>query len=92
MSSRPQLFFKIGVRRILLISQGHICVKSLFNKAAGPQTCNFIKKEAPTRVFSFEFSKIFKNNMLLYKLYTSDVTCNLRRWNNGYNGICKKDQ
>ena len=26
-----------------------------------PQACNFIKKEAPTQVFSFEFCEIFKN-------------------------------
>ena len=36
-------------------------LKSLFNKAAGPQACNFIKKETPTRVFPREISKNLKN-------------------------------
>ena len=62
-------------------------LKSLFDKAAGPQACNVIGKETPTQVFSCEISKIFKNiffkehlrRLLLYILHTHDVTCNLSR-------------
>ena len=49
---------------------------------------------------SCQISKIFKNtflkehlrSQLLYILYTHDITCNLSRWNNGYNGNYKKDK
>ena len=62
-------------------------LKSLFDKAAGPQACNVIEKETPTQVFSCEISKIFKNIFIkehlpwlfLYMLYTHDVTFNLNR-------------
>ena len=50
--------------------------------------------------FSCQISKMFNNTffkehlrwLLLYILYTHDVTCNLSRWNHGYNGNYKKDQ
>ena len=35
-------------------------MESLFNKVAGLNACNFIKK-APTQVFSCEYYEIFKN-------------------------------
>ena len=62
-------------------------LKTLFNKATGPQTCNFIEKETPTQMLSCEISKIFKNIffkehfrwLLLYILYIHDVSCNLSR-------------
>ena len=44
MSSRPQMFFKIGVRKILLIWQENICVGVFLNKVAGLRAYNFIKK------------------------------------------------
>ena len=37
-SSRLQMFFKIGV---LKISQENICVESLFHKVTGLEACNF---------------------------------------------------
>ena len=37
-------------------------LESLFDKFADPQTCNFIKKETPTQVFSCEYCEILKNN------------------------------
>ena len=51
-------------------------------------------------MFFCQISKIFKNIffkehlrwLLLYILYTHDVTCNRSRWNNGYNGNYKKDE
>ena len=57
-------------------------------------------KDPPTQMFSCQISKILKNTffkehlrwLLLYILYTNDVTYNLSRWNNGYNSIYKKDQ
>ena len=40
-------------------SQENTCVRVFFNKVAG--TCNFIKKETLTQVFSCEFCEIYKN-------------------------------
>ena len=65
-------------------------LESLFNKVAGPQA----------QLFSCQISTIFKNtffkehlwSLLLYILYTHDVTCIVSRWNNGCNGNYKKDQ
>ena len=45
--------------KILQNSQENTCVGVSF--LIKPQTCNFIKKETPTRVFSCEFFEIFKN-------------------------------
>ena len=39
-------------------------LKSFLKKVAGRQACNFVKKETPALVFSCEFCKIFKNNLL----------------------------
>ena len=39
-------------------------LESLFNKDAGLQACNFIKKETPTQMFSCESCEIFKNTFL----------------------------
>ena len=65
-----------------------------------PQACNFIKERLQHRCFPVKFAKFlrtpfFKEHLrwlLLYILYTHDVTCNLSRWNNRYNDIYKKDQ
>ena len=35
-----------------------------FNKVTGLMTCNFIKKETPTQVFSCEYLKMFEKNFL----------------------------
>ena len=37
-------------------------LESHFEKVAGPQACNFIKK-SPTQVFSCKFCEIFKRNL-----------------------------
>ena len=43
-SSRSQMFFKIGVlKNFVILIVIHLCW-SLFNKVAGLQACNFIKK------------------------------------------------
>ena len=46
--------------KILQISKENTCW-SLFNKVAGPQVCNFIKKWLQHRWFLVKFVKIFKN-------------------------------
>ena len=43
-------------------------MESLFNKFAGFKTCNFIKKEIPTQVFSCELGEIFKNTFFVQNL------------------------
>ena len=80
-SSRPQMFFKVGIRKILLIS-----------------TNSFIKKRAQNSCFPVKLAKFLGTSflkeqlrlMLLYIFCKHDVTCNLSRWNYGYNGIYKK--
>ena len=80
-SSRSQIFFKVGVRKILLIS-----------------TNSFIKKRVQHRCFPVKLAKFLETSflkehlpwMLLYIFCKHDVTCNLSRWNYGYNGIYKK--
>ena len=37
-------------------------LESLFNKATGLMAFNFIKKEAPSQVFSCEYHKMFENS------------------------------
>ena len=44
----------------LQISQENTCVGNSFNKGAGPEACNFIKKNTPTQVLSHENCEIFK--------------------------------
>ena len=45
--SSKQMFLKI-----LEYSQENTCIGV---KVAGPKTCNFIEKETPTEVFSYEY-------------------------------------
>ena len=55
------MFFKIGVLKNFGNFTGkHLCC-SLSKEGCRPQTCNFIKKETPTQVFSCEVPKTFKN-------------------------------
>ena len=46
-------------------------LESLFNKAAGLQVCNFIKKRL-TQVFSCDYSEIFKDTNFEEHLQTAD--------------------
>ena len=60
-SSRPDVFCKKGVlKNFAKLTEKHLCQSLFFNKVAGP-ACNFIKKESPAQVFSYEFCKISKN-------------------------------
>ena len=46
-------------------------LESLFNNIAGFQACDFIKKETPVQVFSWECWKIFKKTYLEKHLRTA---------------------
>ena len=51
---RPEVFCKISVfRNFAKFTGKHLCQR--------PEVCNFIKKETPAQVFSYEFCEIFKN-------------------------------
>ena len=43
----------------------------LFNKVAGRQGCNFIKKQTPTQVLSCEYYEIFKGSYFEKHLRTA---------------------
>ena len=45
--------------KILEYSQENTCIGV---KVAGRKTCNFIEKETPTEVFSYEYWEIFKSS------------------------------
>ena len=42
------------------ISQESTCVRFFFNKVAGPQNCNFIKKRLQHRFFPVKFAKFLR--------------------------------
>ena len=54
------MFCKRGVHKNSAIFTGKHLLESLFNKVAGIQACNFLKKTLP-QVFSCEYCHIFKN-------------------------------
>ena len=43
-------------------SQENTCASLFFNKVAGRQACNFVKKETLAQVFYCEFCEISKND------------------------------
>ena len=45
-----------------------LVLESLFNKAAGPKACNFIKKRLQHRCFPVKFSKILRIPILNFGL------------------------
>ena len=60
------MFFKIGVLANFAIFTGkHRCWKSLFNKVAGLQACNFVKKRLQHRCFPVITAKFLK--ILIWK-------------------------
>ena len=63
---QKKLFLKISQ-----YSQKIPVLESLFNKVAGQETCNFIKKETPTQVFSCKCCKTFKNTYFEKHLWTA---------------------
>ena len=53
------MFSKKGVLKNFAKLKGkHMCQSLFFNKFAGTQACNFIKKETLVQVFSWEFYEI----------------------------------
>ena len=54
------MFFKISVLKIIAISQQNTCVEVFFNKIAGLQACNFIKKRLQHRCFPVKFTKFLR--------------------------------
>ena len=50
-----------------------LALESIFNKVEGLhfQPVTFVKKETPARVFSFEFSEIFKKTFSIEQLYVT---------------------
>ena len=81
------MLFKIGVRKIFAnFTEKHLCWSpfSIKLQALRLQEC-FLAKSA-----KFLRTSFFKEHLRWlppYILYTHDVTCNLSRWNSGYNGI-----
>ena len=53
------------------ISQESTCVGVVFNKVAGSQNCNFVKKRLQHRFFSPEFSELFKSTYSIDDLWTA---------------------
>ena len=61
-SSRTEVFRKKGILRNFAKFTGkHLCQSLFFNKVAGNQACNIIKKESLVQVFSCEFCGVSKN-------------------------------
>ena len=61
-SCRQRCFIKKGVlRNFKKLTGKHLCQSFFFNKVAGSEACNFIKKEALVQMFSCEFCEISKN-------------------------------
>ena len=59
-SKRSQMFFKIIVLKKLLNFTEQTCVGVFFNKVAGPQNSNFIKKRLQQRFFPVKFAKLLR--------------------------------
>ena len=88
-SSHSEMFFKIIVFKISQHSQD-IMLGSLFNKVAGLEVYNFIKKEILAQVFSCEYCKIFQERLFYrtipvaaseYTVFSiSQEICALLKW------------
>ena len=59
-SSRPQMFFKIGVLKTLANFTGKQLRWSLFNKVVGLKPWNVIKNRLQQRCFSVKFAKFLR--------------------------------
>ena len=63
-STRLKVLCKKGVLYISQNLQVNTCIRVLYNKVPGLRPAIFIKKEAPTEVFSCEFCEIFNYTFL----------------------------
>ena len=88
-------------KNFLNVTGKYLCWSLFLIKLQALRPPFLLKRYSNTGGFFFQISKIFKNTffkehlqwLLLYILYTHDVTCNRSRWNNGYNnGNYKKDE
>ena len=73
-SRSQEVFCKKGVYRNFAKCTGkHLCQSFFFNKVAGlsPESCNFIKKETLTKVFSCEFCETSQNTFFTEPLWTT---------------------
>ena len=71
--SRSQMFFKIDVLKNLPMLTGkHLYWTPFFNKVAGLQACNFIKKWLQHKCFSMNFAK-FLRTTFLQKIYSGGL-------------------
>ena len=68
------MFFKTIVIKKFVNFTEKTCVGVFFNKVAGPQNSNFIKKKTPTQIFSSEIYKILKNT-LFYRSPATASAC-----------------
>ena len=63
-SSHRRCSVKKVFLKISQISKENTCVEVFFNKVAGLQACNFIKKILQYRYFPVKFAKLFKTPIL----------------------------
>ena len=64
-SRRSQMFFKIIVPKKFVNFTENTCVGLFFNKVAGPQNSNFIKKRLQQRFFPPKFAKFFRTTCFM---------------------------
>ena len=69
-SSHRSCSLREGVlRNFAKFTRKHLCQGLFFNKVAGLEACNFIKKETVTQVFSCGFCEISKNTFFTETLW-----------------------
>ena len=69
-SSRWQMFFKIGfLKKFAIFTGKHLCLESLFNKVAGLQRYNFIKKKLQHRIFPVNIAKFLRTVLFIEHLW-----------------------
>ena len=74
------MFFEIDVE-ISQILQGNTCAGVFFDKKTEGSACNFLKKETPAQVLSWEFCDIYKN---IFYYRTSTVAASEKK---GFHGL-----
>ena len=76
-SSRSEMFFKVGILKNFAIFTGeHLCW-SLFNKVAGLNACNFLKKRLQCKCFPVNIAKFFKTSFSIEQLWSILLRLNL---------------
>ena len=57
---REVFYTKVALRNFAMFTGKHLCWSLFFNKVAGPQLCNFIKKRFQHRCFTVNNAKFFR--------------------------------